>query len=73
MSGRPVKRPHPELDCAVQKKCGQKEHVKRKHDLPKNELNNQAQYWSSLTVVQGADCGKRDSLSSLPSGSCKSD
>ncbi len=42
MSGRPVKWPHPELDCAVQKKCGQKEHVKRKHDLRKNELNNQA-------------------------------
>ncbi len=42
LSGRPVKQPHPESDCAVPKKCGKKEHVKRKHDLRKNKLNNQA-------------------------------
>ena len=40
--GRPVKRLHPEPDCAVQNKRGKKDHVKRKQNLRKNELKNQA-------------------------------
>ena len=40
--GRPVKRLHLEPDCAVQNKCGKKDHVKRKQNLRKNELKNQA-------------------------------
>ena len=40
--GRPVKKLHPEPDCAVQNKRGKKDHVKRKQNLRKNELKNQA-------------------------------
>ena len=47
--GRPVKRLHPEPDCAVQKKRGKKDHVKRKQNLRKKrtkESGQSIQTWS---------------------------
>ena len=41
-SGRPVKRPHAEPDCAVQNKRGRKDHTKRKQHLKQNETKNRA-------------------------------
>ena len=44
-SGRPVKRLHPEPDCAVQSKRGKKDHIKRRQNLRQNELKNQANHF----------------------------
>ena len=44
-SGRPVKRLHPEPDSAVQSKRGKKDHIKRRQNLRRNELKNQANHF----------------------------
>ena len=44
-SGRPVKRLHPEPDCAVQNKRGKKNNINRRQNLRRNELKNQANHF----------------------------
>ncbi len=46
-----MKIPHPQSDCAVQQKRGRKEHIKRKHNLRKNELNNQANQFKGAATT----------------------
>ena len=50
MGGRPVKRLHPEPDCAVQNKCGNKDHVKQTKTKSKKKRTKESgqsiQIWS---------------------------